>query len=196
MKIGVLALQGDFSEHIAALRKLSVDVFEVRLPSDLKNLDGLIIPGGESTVIGKLATEAGLIAPLQEFGKEHAIWGTCAGAIFLAKYSNEPQPLLSLMDLRIERNAFGRQINSFQEMIDISSMVDKSHVTVPFQAIFIRSPMIRVIEGDVKPLATLSNGTIIAAQQRKILVTTFHPELTDDLRFHQYFLTLVKLCTP
>ena len=193
MKIGVLALQGDFSEHIVALRKLSVDVFEVRLPSDLINLDGIIIPGGESTVIGKLATEAGLIPPLQEFGKERAIWGTCAGAIFLSKYSNKQQPLLSLMDIRVERNAFGRQINSFQEMIDISSMVDNSHVSIPFQAIFIRSPMIRSIEGDIKQLATLSNGTIVAAQQGKILVTTFHPELTDDLRFHQYFLTLVNL---
>ena len=192
MKIGVLALQGDFSEHLAALRKLSVDAVEVRLPSDLINLDGIIIPGGESTVIGKLATEAEFIAPLQEFGERHAIWGTCAGSIFLAKYTNKQQPLLHLIDIEIERNAFGRQIHSFQEMIDISSMADKKDLNTQFQAIFIRAPMISAVKGDVKPLAVLANGAIVAAQQGKILVTTFHPELSDDLRLHQYFLTLVN----
>src|SRR5512140_886519 len=122
MKIGVLALQGDFAEHIAVLRKLKVDAVEVRLPEQLKGLDGLIIPGGESTTIGKLATDFGLIEPLREFGRQHAIWGTCAGAIFLSKDARRDQPLLGIMDITVERNAFGRQVDSFEADLNIESL--------------------------------------------------------------------------
>jgi len=114
MKIGVLALQGDFAEHVTMLRKLNVDASEVRLPEHLNRLDGLIIPGGESTTIGKLAVAYKLMEPLKEFGQRHAIWGTCAGAIFLSKDIGRDQPLLGLMDIKVQRNAFGRQIDSFE----------------------------------------------------------------------------------
>ena len=113
MKIGVLALQGDFSEHIAMLKKLKVEAPEVRLPEHLTRLDGLIIPGGESTTIGKMAVAYNLMEPLKTFGQRHAIWGTCAGAIFLSKDIGRDQPLLGLMDIKVQRNAFGRQIDSF-----------------------------------------------------------------------------------
>jgi 5'-phosphate synthase pdxT subunit len=114
VKIGLLALQGDFFEHAVVLKSLGVETCEVRLPQELKALDGLIIPGGESTTIGKLAEDFGLIQPLREFGQKHAIWGTCAGSIFLSKDARRSQSLLQLMDITVERNAFGRQVDSFE----------------------------------------------------------------------------------
>lgn len=190
MKIGVLAIQGDFAEHIVMLKRLKVETTEVRLPEQLKNLDGLIMPGGESTTIGKLATDYGLMEPLQEFGKRHAIWGTCAGAIFLSKDARRNQPLLGLMDIIVERNAFGRQVDSFEADLDIPVMKQATGTQDPFHAIFIRAPIIESVQADTKILACVGDGRIVAAQQGHLLATSFHPELTRDTRFHEYFLSL------
>ncbi|KAF0111292.1 MAG: glutamine amidotransferase [Chloroflexi bacterium] len=192
MKIGVLALQGDFAEHQVMLESLGAEVTQVRLPSHLDGLNGLIIPGGESTTIGKLAISYGLIDPLRQFAKDHAIWGTCAGAILLAKDARRSQPLLEVMDIVIERNAFGRQVDSFEVDLDVPclSMDDKQNR--PFHAVFIRAPLIESIGKNVEALATLGDGRIVAARQGKILTTSFHPELTHDDRFHRYFMELAK----
>jgi pyridoxal 5'-phosphate synthase pdxT subunit len=190
MKIGVLALQGDFAEHIAMLKRLKVEASEVRLPQHLKGLDGLIIPGGESTTIGKLANDFGLIEPLREFGQRHAIWGTCAGAIFLSKDISRDQPLLGLMDIKVERNAFGRQVDSFETDLDVPELKQATGTKNPYHAVFIRAPLIESVSGDAKSLAALADGRIVAAQQGHFLATAFHPELTNDTRFHEYFLSL------
>jgi pyridoxal 5'-phosphate synthase pdxT subunit len=191
MKIGVLALQGDFSEHISMLKKLNVEAAEVRLPDHLNGLDGLIIPGGESTTIGKLAVAYNLMEPLQSFGQQHAIWGTCAGAIFLSKDISRDQPLLKLMDIKVQRNAFGRQIDSFETDLDIPELKQATGTDEDYHAVFIRAPIIESVSGDAKVLATVPDGRIVAAQQGHLLATSFHPELTGDTRFHEYFLTLV-----
>jgi len=191
MKIGVLALQGDFSEHIAMLRRLNVDASEIRLPEHLNGLDGLIIPGGESTTIGKLAVAYNLMEPLKLFGKRRAIWGTCAGAIFLSKEIGRDQPLLGLMDIKVQRNAFGRQIDSFETDLDIPELKQATGTKDDYHAVFIRAPIIESVSGDAKILASVSDGRIVAAQQGHLLATSFHPELTNDTRFHEYFLTLV-----
>jgi 5'-phosphate synthase pdxT subunit len=190
MKIGVLAIQGDFAEHIVMLKRLKVDTAEVRLPEHLKNLDGLIIPGGESTTIGKLATDYGLMDPLREFGRRHAIWGTCAGAIFLSKDARRSQPLLGLMDITVERNAFGRQVDSFEADLDVPEMKKATGTKDPYHAIFIRAPIIESVQADARILASVPDGRIVAAQQGHLLATSFHPELTRDTRFHEYFLAL------
>lgn len=190
MRIGVLALQGDFAEHAAMLRRLGVDSIEVRLPAQLEGLDGLIIPGGESTTIGKLAAEYGLIEPLRQFGREKAIWGTCAGAIFLSKDAQRRQPLLGLMDIRVQRNAFGRQVASFEIDLDVPALSDQEPWGVPYHAVFIRAPLIEAVEKDAQVLARLPDGQIVAAQQGCLLATSFHPELTSDDRFHRYFISL------
>jgi len=191
MKIGVLALQGDFAEHIVMLRELNVETAEVRLPEHLNSLDGLIIPGGESTTIGKLAVAYNLMEPLKTFGQQHAIWGTCAGAIFLSKDVSREQPLLGLMDIKVERNAFGRQVDSFEADLDISELKQATSTDEAFHAVFIRAPIIESVSGDAKILASLPDGRIVAAQQGHFLATSFHPELTGDSRFHEYFLSLV-----
>jgi len=193
MKIGVLALQGDFAEHITMLKRLGVETAEVRLPARLESLDGLIIPGGESTTIGKLSVDFGLLEPLRKFGKKHAIWGTCAGAIFLSKDARRDQPLLGLMDITVARNAFGRQVDSFEADLDIGPLKQATKTTAPYHAIFIRAPIIESVSGKAKIISTLPDGRIVAAMQGKLLATSFHPELTDDLRFHEYFLFLAKL---
>lgn len=190
MKIGVLALQGDFAEHIAVLKRLKVDTAEVRLPEQLRGLDGLIIPGGESTTIGKLAADFGLMEPLREFGRRHAIWGTCAGAILLSKDANRHQPLLNLMDIQVERNAFGRQVDSFEADLDVPELKAVTGKNGPYHAVFIRAPIISSVGGDAKVLAALGGERIVAAQQGHLLATSFHPELTPDPRFHEYFLSL------
>jgi 5'-phosphate synthase pdxT subunit len=192
MKIGVLALQGDFAEHIVMLKGLGVDAVEVRLAEQLEELDGLIIPGGESTTIGKLATDFGLMKPLQTFGQRRAIWGTCAGAIFLSKDVSRKQPLLGLMDIKVARNAFGRQVDSFEADLDISELKQASGMNEAFHAVFIRAPIIESVSGDAKILASLPDGRIVAAQQGHFLATSFHPELTGDSRFHEYFLSLIN----
>jgi len=191
MKIGVLALQGDFSEHIAMLKRLKIEASEVRLPEHLNGLDGLIIPGGESTTIGKLAVAYGLMEPLILFGQRHAIWGTCAGAIFLSKDIGRDQPLLSLMDIKVQRNAFGRQIDSFETDLDIPELKQVTGTKEDYHAVFIRAPIIESVDADAKILASIPDGRIVAAQQGHFLATSFHPELTGDTRFHEYFLTLV-----
>lgn len=192
MKIGVLALQGDFAEHLAMLSRLGVQGREVRLPENLQGLDGLIIPGGESTTIGKLAVDFGLIEPLRTFGKKKAIWGTCAGAIFLSKDARREQPLLSLMDITVERNAFGRQVESFEADLDVPALKEVDAKNPPVHAVFIRAPLIEKVSGNAKALASLPDGRIVAAQEGKLLATAFHPELTGDDRFHRYFLKLVE----
>ena len=189
MKIGVLALQGDFSEHIAMLKKIGAETAEVRLPKHLDGLNGLIIPGGESTTIGKLAVAYDLMKPLKEFGKSHAIWGTCAGAIFLAKDIGVDQPLLGLMDIKVQRNAFGRQVDSFETDLVIEEITGTEH---PYHAVFIRAPIIESARGNAKVLCALEDGRIVAAQEGRLLATSFHPELTGDTRFHEYFVSLAK----
>ena len=191
MKIGVLALQGDFAEHIAMLDRINVEAVEVRLPEHLKGLDGLIIPGGESTTIGKLAVAYSLMEPLKEFGQRHAIWGTCAGAIFLSKDVSRDQPLLGLMDIKVERNAFGRQVDSFEADLNVPELKQVTGTKEDYHAVFIRAPIIASVSGDAKVLAASPDGRIVAAQQGHLLATSFHPELTNDTRFHKYFLSLV-----
>lgn len=191
MKVGVLALQGDFAEHIVMLKKLGAGTAQVRLPEHLDGLDGLIIPGGESTTIGKLAVAYNLMEPLKQFGQQHAIWGTCAGAIFLSKDVRREQPLLGLMDITVERNAFGRQVDSFEADLDVSELKQATGTDEPYHAVFIRAPIIESVFGNAKCLASLPDGRIVAAQQGHLLATSFHPELTGDARFHQYFLSLV-----
>jgi pyridoxal 5'-phosphate synthase pdxT subunit len=186
--IGVLALQGAFIEHVKILRTLGVETREVRLPRDLEGLDGLIIPGGESTTIGKLATEFGLIEPLREFANNNPTWGTCAGMIFLAKdIGVDSQPILGVMDIKVNRNAFGRQIDSFEADLPIKGIGDE-----PFHTIFIRAPVATAANKDVEVLASLKDDQIIAARQGHLLATAFHPELTNDVRVHQYFLNMIK----
>ncbi len=192
MKIGVLALQGSFHEHQTVLQNLGVHALQVRLPHELEDLDGLIIPGGESTTIGKLAVDFGLLGPLQSFGKEHAIWGTCAGSIFLSKDAHRQQPLLGLMDIQVERNAFGRQVDSFEIDLEIPALQSVSKEKPVFHSIFIRAPLIEKVGKNVEILAKLPNDKIVAARQGRLLATSFHPELTDDTRFHQYFLEVVQ----
>ena len=189
MKIGVLALQGDFREHRISLEKLGADVTEVRLPQQLQDLSGLILPGGESTTIGKLLIAYELMDAVRVFGQTKAVWGTCAGAILMAKSVGANQPLLELMDITVQRNAFGRQIDSFEINLPVPFLTPPEpdyHLT------FIRGPIISEVYGNAQPLLSLPDGRIIAAQQGKLLATSFHPELTDDLRLHSYFLELAK----
>jgi 5'-phosphate synthase pdxT subunit len=193
MKIGVLALQGDFAEHQAMLRRIGAEGGQVRLPAELDGLDGLIIPGGESTTIGKLAVTFGLIEPLRRFSAGHPVWGTCAGAILLSRDAQRDQPLLGVMDITIKRNAFGRQVDSFEADLSVSALADPGR---PFHAIFIRAPLITGPGRGVDILAKLSDdraGQIVAARQGNLLATSFHPELTDDDRFHRYFLSMIKV---
>lgn len=193
MRIGVLALQGDFAEHQAMLRRVGAEAGQVRLPAELDGLDGLVIPGGESTTIGKLAVTFELIEPLRRFAASHPVWGTCAGAIFLSRDAHSNQPLLNVMDITIQRNAFGRQVDSFEADLSVPVLTDPGR---PFHAIFIRAPLIAGAGKGVEVLARLSDdhaGRIVAARQGNLLATAFHPELTDDDRFHRYFLSLVKV---
>lgn len=188
MQIGVLALQGDFAEHAAALRRVGVDAAEVRLPRHLEGLAGLIIPGGESTTIGKLAVTFGLLAPLRAFAQARPVWGTCAGAIFLSRDAHRPQPLLEAMDITVARNAFGRQVDSFEVDLTIPALGPGA----PYHAVFIRAPLIERVGPGVEVLAQLDDGRIVAARQGRLLATSFHPELTRDDRFHQYFIRLAQ----
>ncbi|MFC1859898.1 pyridoxal 5'-phosphate synthase glutaminase subunit PdxT [Thermodesulfobacteriota bacterium] len=189
MKIGVLAIQGSFVEHISMLQSIGAEAVEVRLPNDLKDLGGLIIPGGESTTIGKLAVKFDLLDPLRDFALSKPVWGTCAGMILLAKDVGIEQPTLGVMDIAIERNAFGRQIDSFEADIYVS-VLDNGK-SKPFPAVFIRAPKMVKTGSGVKIIARLADETPVAALQGKMLVTSFHPELSEDTRFHRFFLNLV-----
>lgn len=191
MNIGVLALQGDFAEHIAVLKRLGVQATEVRLPEHLAGLDGLIIPGGESTTMGKLAVHYGLIEPLRSFGMQKPVWGTCAGAIFLSRDAHRDQPLLELMDITVERNAFGRQVASFEVDLQVPALNGMGNDGAPFRAVFIRAPLIEAVNGDAQVLAQLPDGRVVAARQGHLLATSFHPELGEDDRFHRFFVGMV-----
>jgi 5'-phosphate synthase pdxT subunit len=188
MEIGVLALQGDFEEHVNMLNSLGANPRLVKLPKHLEGLRGLIIPGGESTTIGKLATAYELIEPLRAFALETPVWGTCAGAIILSKDVQREQPLLNVMDITVERNAFGRQVDSFE--IDLPAPFLENGAAQPYHAVFIRAPIIKSVTGEAKVLLTLPDGRIVAAQQGHLLATSFHPELTGDIRFHRYFMEM------
>jgi len=195
MKIGVLALQGAFIEHEKMLRRLGVEAVEVRLPQHLAGLDGLILPGGESTTVGKLAVEYGLLEPLRDLAANGLpMWGTCAGLILLARDVGREQPLIGVLAVTVRRNAFGRQVDSFEADLTVPALADPEP---PFRAVFIRAPLITRAEPRVEVLARLDNvegrnGEIVAVRQGHLLATAFHPELTDDDRFHRYFLTFVE----
>jgi 5'-phosphate synthase pdxT subunit len=189
MKIGVLALQGDFLEHLQTLNNLGVSAKEVRLPEDLKDIDGLIMPGGESTTIARLLDVFDLKKPLvARIQKGMPVWGTCAGMILLAKklVQEKPEPL-GLMDITVSRNAFGRQIDSFSVGLKIKPLGEKV-----LHATFIRAPLITKVGKDVEILSQLEDGTIVAAKEKNMLATSFHPELTKDTRMHEYFVSLIK----
>jgi len=189
VRVGVLALQGAFVEHEKALTRVGADTVEVRLPRHLEGLDGLIVPGGESTTIGKVAWRWDLLEPLRAFARSgRPVWGTCAGMILMAKQvldGKPDQPLLELMDVTVRRNAFGRQVDSFEADLEVPVLGSK-----PFHAVFIRAPIIERVSRGVEVLARLGDGTAVAVRQGNLLATSFHPELTEDGRFHRYFLSL------
>jgi 5'-phosphate synthase pdxT subunit len=194
MTIGVLALQGDFEEHLHKLSGIKVPAVEVRLPSDLNGLSGLIIPGGETTTFRNLAQAYGMIEPLRAFGRQHAIWGTCAGTIVLARDIGREPSVLGLMDIVVERNFFGRQLDSFEIDLDFPSLSSRNDPNPsPFHAVFIRAPAIRTVGRGVEILARLPDKTIVAARQERWLATCFHPELSDDDRWHRLFLEMANV---
>ena len=200
MKIGVLALQGAFREHILKLQALGVQAREIRLPAQLDELDGLIIPGGESTTMGKLAVAFGLLQPLRAFTRTRPTWGTCAGLILLAqravRQKQGGQPLIGGLDITVDRNYFGRQVDSFEAALDVPALAASARpedADGPFHAIFIRAPAVVETGPEVQVLARLpENGPIVAVRQGHLLGAAFHPELSDDLRFHRYFLHMVN----
>jgi 5'-phosphate synthase pdxT subunit len=192
--IGVLALQGDFSEHAAMLRRLRVDAREVRTAEQLKGLDGLIIPGGESTTFCRLIDDFRLHEPLAAFVRTGApTWGTCAGMIVLARHASDlPFPTLQAIDIEVDRNAYGRQVDSFEADIDIPAIGAE-----PFHAVFIRAPVVASVGQGVEVLATCRHDDAeserpVAVRQGSVMATSFHPELTDDTRLHRYFLDIVE----
>lgn len=196
LKIGVLALQGAFIEHIAMLRRLGVDAVEVRKPEQLAELDGLIIPGGESTTMGLVAERWGLVQPLRDWVKAgRPTWGTCAGMILLAERAEGQkqggQPLVGGLDITVNRNYFGRQVDSFETDLQVPLWGD-----VPFHAIFIRAPAIVALGPTVELLAQVTtqrgDTVIAAARQQNLLATAFHPELTNDPRWHALFVEMVR----
>jgi 5'-phosphate synthase pdxT subunit len=184
--IGVLSLQGDFREHLAVLGGLGVDARPIRLPEHLEGIDGLVIPGGESTTIGKLADRFGLLAPLRSsIGAGLPTFGTCAGLIFMASAVTEgDQHLLGVLDVVVQRNAFGRQNDSFEADIDVAGLDE------PFHAVFIRAPWVAKVGGSVDVLATVGEHPVMVRQGTQI-ATSFHPELTDDTRIHRTLLDLI-----
>lgn len=187
-RIGVLALQGAFREHCVMFNRLGVETCEVRKPEELTKIDALVIPGGESTTIGKLMMDFGLYEPILERAQNGMpIFGTCAGLILLAREINgSRQPRLGLMDMQVERNAFGRQVDSFEIDLYIPALGEE-----PFRAVFIRAPYIKAVAPQVEVMAEYQ-GKIVMARQGRFLAAAFHPELTDDLRIHKYFLQMIS----
>ncbi len=185
LKVGVLALQGAFAEHLTVLDRLGVEAWPVRLPEHLEGTDALVIPGGESTTISKLMAAFGLFDAVKARADDGlAVWGTCAGLILLARKTDDPDlPVMGLMDIRVRRNAFGRQVDSFEADLPVTALGQE-----PFHAVFIRAPAVECAGNDVEVLAQLTHGPIVAARQGRLLATAFHPELTADSRFHEYFL--------
>ena len=194
MKVGILALQGAFAEHDECLRRLGAEPVLIRLPEEVEQVDGLIIPGGESTTIGKLMERFGFFPRLREMALSgFPIYGTCAGMILLAKDLENNGNLgnrkrIGIMDMVVRRNAFGRQLDSFEQYLSIPVIGKES-----FRAVFIRAPLILNVIETVRILARLPDGGIVAAEQGNLLVTAFHPELTNDLRIHEYFLRKQRL---
>jgi 5'-phosphate synthase pdxT subunit len=189
IKIGVLAAQGAFAEHIAILRQLEVEAMPVRLPRQLEGLDGLIIPGGESTSIGRLIQDYRLADEVKGLVRHGLpVFGTCAGLILLASSIHPDGKVvpLGLMDITVKRNAFGRQVDSFETEIQIPALGEK-----PFPGVFIRAPAIEQVNSGVEIIARLADGTGVAARQDRLLACAFHPELTEDTRLHRYFLDIV-----
>jgi pyridoxal 5'-phosphate synthase pdxT subunit len=196
-RIGVLALQGDFREHMRAIERLGALAHAVRLPEHLQDVDGVIVPGGESTVMGKLMVEYGLDQPLRAIiASGTPVWGTCAGMILLARETDNAlagQPLLAAMHVRVVRNAFGSQRESFEADVNVPALGKE-----PFHAVFIRAPAVERFDDGVEVLARLDNhksetdGVIVAVREGSLLATAFHPEVTGDLRFHDYFLGMVN----
>ena len=182
-KIGVLALQGDFREHAEILERLGVEPVEVRTLEDLEGLAGIIVPGGESTAIGNLMVSSGLLDAVRSyFYQGGPVWGTCAGMVLAASATTGPrQPLLGLMNALVERNGFGRQVYSFEKDLDVKGFDE------PFTGVFIRAPFFEDVGPGVEVLSEV-DGRVVAARSENILVTAFHPELTGDTRFHEYFL--------
>lgn len=197
MLIGVLALQGDFSKHVDVLRSLGVEVQEVRKPQDLENCQGLIIPGGESTVMLRLIEFIGMRQPLLDFAEQKPLFGTCAGLILMSKsIQSSPFLPLKLLDVEVERNAFGRQVNSFQSFISLELKAEKfkpKHSKI-FSAFFIRAPRIKKWGKEVEVLARFE-GEPILVRQGHHLGASFHPELTPDPEVHRYFIEMVRLQT-
>jgi 5'-phosphate synthase pdxT subunit len=191
MQVGVLALQGAFIEHQKVLENLGVEVVQVRLSHHLEDLDALILPGGESTTMAKLAIESGLYSDLKLFAATHPVWGTCAGAILLAKDDQSNPPRLGLMDINLVRNAFGRQVDSFRADLQVPALDHLNGNKHTFPAVFIRAPIIQSVGKKVEILAQLGYDKIVAVRQDNWLATVFHPELTDDNRFHRYFLEMI-----
>lgn len=185
MEIGVLALQGDFEEHCSVLAALGASPRQVRLPGELSGISGLIIPGGESTTLGKLAVTYGLLEPLREVSRRIPVWGTCAGLVFMASDVGRDQPILRILDVVVQRNAFGRQVESFEQDLDIQGIEGGS-----LPGIFIRAPVITRIGPGVAVMCRLNDGRIVAVRQGRLLAAAFHPELTGDRRLHNYFLSL------
>ena len=187
LHVGVLGLQGDFREHLETFARLGAAAIDVRRPEQLDAIDALVIPGGESTTIGKLAQQYGFLPKIRErIADGMAVWGTCAGAIFLARdVPGHPHPVLESMDLTVQRNAFGRQRDSFEADLDVPALG-----APPFHAVFIRAPLFERTGAGVEILSTLPGGAIVAVRQDRLLATSFHPELTHDDRFHAYFLSL------
>jgi 5'-phosphate synthase pdxT subunit len=191
--VGVLALQGAFAEHAARLTSLDAAVIEVRTAAQLADLDALVIPGGESTTMAKLMDVYGLREPIVDFAKAgRPVWGTCAGMILLADRLMEPEPEpLHLMNTAVQRNAFGRQVDSFEADIEVAGVAGG-----PFHAVFIRAPWVVEAGPDVEELARLDSGAVVAVRQANLLATAFHPELTVDNRIHRYFLDMAAVETP
>jgi len=188
-RVGVLALQGDVTEHEAALRRAGASPLRVCGPKDLVGIDGLVIPGGESTTIGALAQEYGLTGPIRDMiAAGLPVWGTCAGLILLARETTDSVPSIGGLDIVVDRNAFGRQVDSFEVSLEIRGLDGPA-----FPAVFIRAPAVREVGPEVEVLARLDDGTIVAVAQGHRLGCAFHPELTSDLRLHRLF---VGWCVP
>jgi len=187
MRIGVLALQGAFAEHVAALRSIGVEAVEVRLPEHLDDIDGLIIPGGESTTMRNLIQRWNLREPILALAERGApLFGTCAGMIVLSKQiEGGEDPVLPLLDVTVERNAFGRQLDSFEAELNVPLLGD-----TPVHAVFIRAPVIESVGADVDVIARLEDGRIVAVRERNIVATSFHPELAGETRFHRLIATM------
>ena len=190
MNVGVLAVQGDFAEHISTLRGLGVEAREIRLPDQLDTIQGLIIPGGESTTLSRLMTLYDLRQPVAtRAAKGMALWGTCAGMIMMAKEITEEDPVpLGIMDIGVHRNAYGRQVDSFEQDLRVRCFGESL-----FHGIFIRAPMINRLGDGVEVLSSLPDGEPVAVQQGNLLATSFHPELTQDPRFHRHFLDMISV---